>query len=79
MRKPKILNEQGEEIEDYSTYCPKCGTTDIRKGAMSGQDFDENGWYQKQEFICNAPKCGYRWHNRVVLADGGGGFRFQNW
>ena len=77
MRKPRILNERGEEIEDYSTYCPVCGTTDIEKGAMGGQDFDENGWFQIVPFTCNAPKCRHKWHNRVMLAEGG--MKFQNW
>lgn len=77
MKNAKILNERGEEIDAYSTYCPVCGTTNIEQGTMTGQDFDENGWYQTVMFKCKAPKCGHTWHNRIVLAEGGQ--RFQNW
>ena len=67
----KIRNEHDEGIDDYSTYCPRCGTTDIEKGQMSGQNFDDIGWYQVVRFTCKAPKCKYTWRNRVMLVEGG--------
>ena len=73
----KIVSEQGEEIEDFSTYCPICGTTNIEKGQISGQEFDETGWYQTVSFSCKAVKCGHKWVNKVMLAEGG--TRFHNW
>jgi transposase-like protein len=73
----RILNERNEEIEDYSTYCPQCGTTNIEKGALSGRDFDERGWYQTVRFTCKNIKCNNKWHNRIIIL--GGGTKRQNW
>ena len=70
MRKP-ILNEDGNRVDDFSIYCPKCGTTDIDKGEMAGPDFDEKGWFYVYPFRCKNPKCNHTWTNKVVVASGG--------
>jgi hypothetical protein len=70
MRKP-IFNEQGNEVEDFSKYCPVCGTTDIEKGEMTGPDFDEKGWFYAHHFTCKNKKCKHTWINKVIVAGGG--------
>ena len=73
----RLLNERGDETDAFATYCPQCGTTDITKGSISAQDFDDTGWFQVISFICNAPKCKHTWTNRAMLAEGG--HKVQNW
>lgn len=78
MNNARILNEQGEEIDEHSAYCPNCGSTDIVKnGPLTSPDFDEKGWYVVQNFKCNEPKCKHTWINKIMIAEGGQ--RFQNW
>ena len=67
----RILNECGEEADAYSIYCPRCGTTDIEKGQISGQNFDDSGWFHVVPFTCKSPKCKHTWYNRVMIAEGG--------
>ena len=72
MLKPTIIDEtSGQEMDNYSTYCPKCGKTDIEKTQMTDADFDENGWFHLQGFKCNNPKCNNTWNNKIIVAKGG--------
>lgn len=66
-----IVNERGEKVEGLAIYCPKCGHHKIQKGNLSGQDFDETGWFHTQEFICLNLKCGHRWSNKIMIQRGG--------
>jgi transposase-like protein len=68
MNKPLILDEStGDEMDALSTYCPKCGTTNIEKtGGIIGPDFDESGWFYRQGFKCKVPKCCHTWNNKIV-------------
>jgi predicted nucleic-acid-binding Zn-ribbon protein len=76
--RPQIINSNDEHQEAFSTYCPKCGCHKIRKGDLGGQDFDENGWYQVQNFQCLDPKCSHKWGEKVVIASGGATFKHSS-
>lgn len=65
----RILSDKNEELDETSTYCPRCGTNNIEAGPLSGVDFDENGWFHKRLFTCKSAKCGHRWGNRIIVLD----------
>jgi hypothetical protein len=71
VKRPTILNESEQSIEDFSGFCPKCGSHLFQKGEMTGPDFDENGWFHVQNFQCQNPKCLHEWTNKVVIQNGG--------
>jgi transposase-like protein len=67
--KPKILSDTNEEMDEVSTYCPRCGSTNIEMSKLSGVDFDDCGWYHKRAFMCKSAKCGHMWGNRIIVLD----------
>lgn len=73
-----ILNSNNDSNTDYSKFCPACGGVQIRKGTLGGQDFDEKGWWQSQELICENPKCNHTWYERLVLIPGNQGHLFHH-
>lgn len=71
MRKPTIINSSGEKMGEFSLFCPKCGCHMIHKGELTGPDFDEDGWFHRQNFQCQDPKCLHKWSEKVVIMSGG--------
>jgi RNA polymerase subunit RPABC4/transcription elongation factor Spt4 len=71
MAGPRILNENNEELNESSQYCPRCGSTNLEIGAVSkAPDFDEEGWFYTRGYNCKNPKCGHIWGNKIVILDG---------
>ena len=71
MSRKDIVNEEGQKVDDLSVYCPKCGHHRIQKDRITGQDFDEDGWFHRQFFTCLNSKCGNKWSNKIMIKRGG--------
>jgi transposase-like protein len=71
MRKPQIITHAGEMNTEFTPYCPKCMGPLIVKEALGPADFDEHGWFHRQNFRCQDPKCNHTWSERIVVAGGG--------
>jgi hypothetical protein len=71
-----ILNSEGSRVNQLSTNCPRCYSSTVLKGELSGADFDENGWFHTQDFTCQSPKCGHKWSERIIVAKDGQKIRY---
>lgn len=55
----------GDYDNNFSTYCPKCGHYEVEYKVESSTDFDENGWFRRVMYTCNAQKCKHTWIEKV--------------